>query len=139
MMVMVNHLVILSKSNIRNFLFLTIRSFDGSGATLVEQRRMSAAGLGEHRYGKSRIRVVHVDRTNDARHIVTELSVDVYLWGDFARSFLKGDNSTTVPTDTMKNTVYALAKIHPVTPVESFAQAVANHFKTKYKQGTSTK
>ena len=98
---------------------------------------MSAAGLGEHRYGKSRIRVVHVDRTNDARHIVTELSVDVYLWGDFARSFLKGDNSTTVPTDTMKNTVYALAKIHPVTPVESFAQAVANHFKTKYKQGTS--
>ncbi|KNC55939.1 uricase [Thecamonas trahens ATCC 50062] len=97
------------------------------------------AALGEHHYGKSRIRVVHVDRSGP-RHVVTELSVDVYLWGaDFARTYLSGDNSTTVPTDTMKNTVYALAKIHPVTPIESFAESVAQHFKSKYAQVTQCK
>lgn len=38
-----------------------------------------------------------------------------------------------VATDTMKNTVYILAKQHPVTPPELFGSIVANHFVEKYK------
>jgi urate oxidase len=38
-----------------------------------------------------------------------------------------------VATDTMKNTVYIMAKQHPVTPPELFASIVSNHFVEKYK------
>lgn len=43
------------------------------------------------------------------------------------------DNSVIVATDTMKNTVYIMAKQHPVTPPELFASIVANHFIETYK------
>jgi urate oxidase len=33
-----------------------------------------------------------------------------------------------LPTDTMRNTVYALAKQHPVEPVEGFGRALVEHF-----------
>jgi len=33
-----------------------------------------------------------------------------------------------VPTDTLKNTIYALAKQHAVTSIESFGQTLAQHF-----------
>ncbi len=41
---------------------------------------------------------------------VTELTVNTRLSGDFEEAYRSGDNSKVVPTDTQKNTVYALAK-----------------------------
>jgi urate oxidase len=50
------------------------------------------------------------------------------LEGDFSESYLTGDNRRVIATDTMKNTVYALAAEHPLDDPESFCTAVASHF-----------
>lgn len=84
-------------------------------------------------YGKEAVRVVRVTRDGD-RHSVSELRVGVRLQGDFARSYLRGDNSNTVPTDTIKNIVYGMAKKHEVDPIEEFGCRVAAHFVERYAQ-----
>ncbi len=88
------------------------------------------------RYGKSQVRLVKVNRPDQSStlHSVTELVAQVLLEGDFDMSFTTGDNSTTVPTDTIRNTVYVLAKLHDVDPIEKFAQTISNHFLSKYPQ-----
>jgi len=48
--------------------------------------------------------------------------------GRFEAVHLEGDNAAVLPTDTMRNTVYALAKQHPVEPVEGFGRALVEHF-----------
>lgn len=47
-------------------------------------------------------------------------------------SYTEADNSVVVATDTQKQTIYVLAKQHPVTPPELFASIVAEHFIQKY-------
>src|ERR1041384_6215650 len=90
-------------------------------------------GLLEHRYGKSRGRVLQILRDGDTHHI-KELDVAVMMSGDFASSYTSGDNSSVVPTDTMKNTVNALAKEHLGAENERFALTLARHFLAKYPQ-----
>jgi urate oxidase len=85
------------------------------------------AVLVEHSYGKSRIRLTKVTRLAH-RHDVRELTIEIQLEGDFAGSFTGGDNVLIVPTDTMKNVAYALAKEHPLESIESFGMALAGHF-----------
>jgi urate oxidase len=85
------------------------------------------AELGPNRYGKSAIRLVKVDRSA-AGHRVRDLTVAIALEGDFAASYVEGDNSLVVATDTMKNTTYALAGEHLTGPIESFAIALGRHF-----------
>ncbi len=80
-----------------------------------------------NRYGKARVRLVHVDRT-PARHLLRDLTVDVQLEGDFAPVYLEGDNATCLATDTMKNTVYAFAHEHGITSPEAFASLLAERF-----------
>ena len=67
------------------------------------------AVLSHHSYGKSRIRLTKVTRRAD-RHDVRELSIDIALQGDFEQSYTSGDNRLVIPTDTMKNVAFALAK-----------------------------
>ena len=67
------------------------------------------AKLGENRYGKSRVRLSRITRHGD-RHEFNEWTVQVLLEGDFETSFTEADNSKILPTDTMKNTVYSLAR-----------------------------
>ena len=67
------------------------------------------AKLGSNRYGKSGIRLVKVAR-DGARHSLRDLTVSVLLEGDFEAAHVIGDNTHILPTDTMKNTVYALAR-----------------------------
>jgi urate oxidase len=93
---------------------------------------MSVA-LTNHAYGKSQIRLTRVTRRAD-RHDLKELCVAVRLEGDFAASYLAGDNSSIVATDTMKNIVYVLAKRHGVGAIESFGETVARHFVQTYAQ-----
>lgn len=51
--------------------------------------------------------------------------------------FTKADNSVVVPTDTMKQTTYIIAKQHPVNPPELFGSILASHFLEKYSWITS--
>jgi urate oxidase len=83
--------------------------------------------LAANRYGKSAIRLVKIVRGTD-RHAVRDLTVSIALEGDFASSYVDGDNSLVVATDTMKNTVYAFAREHLTGPVEAFGSVLARHF-----------
>ena len=85
------------------------------------------AVLTQHSYGKSRIRLTKVTRLAD-RHEVRELTIEIELEGDFADSYTSGDNRLVIPTDTMKNVAYALAREHPLESIEDFGAAVASHF-----------
>lgn len=80
--------------------------------------------LAENRYGKSRVRLVRVKR-RDGWHELQEWSVQVLLQGDFATCFLDGDNSKILPTDTMKNTVYSVARSSSATGIEDFAKELS--------------
>jgi urate oxidase len=83
--------------------------------------------LGPNSYGKSGIRLVRLSR-GAGRHEVRDLTVDVRLEGSFGAAHAEGDNSAVLPTDTMKNTVYAFAGERAPEPIESFALALARHF-----------
>ena len=78
-------------------------------------------------YGKSRVRLVQVRRGPD-RHDLRDLTVAVRFEGDYDESYTDGDNSAVLPTDTMKNTVYALAAQEAVGDPESFGIRLAKHF-----------
>ena len=86
-----------------------------------------ASTLKSMNYGKSRVRVAKIVREGE-RHQFADFTVDVRLQGSFEDCYLVGDNSMVVPTDTMKNTVYAIASLYGLTPPESFALALARHF-----------
>src|SRR5439155_14537751 len=83
--------------------------------------------LHDNSYGKSRIRLVKVTRHAD-RHDLAELTVDVRFQGDFEAVHTAGDNRAVLPTDTMKNTVYALAKAWSGEEIEEFGLQLAAHF-----------
>ena len=82
--------------------------------------------LAADRYGKSAIRLVKIVR-DGARHAVRDLTVDIALEGRFSRAYTDDDNTGVVATDTMKNTVYALAHQHLTSSIERFALALAHH------------
>ena len=56
-----------------------------------------------------------------AAHEIVDLTLDVQLEGAFDAVYVEGDNAPASPTDTMKNTVYALARQDPIAHVEAFA------------------
>src|SRR5271163_1824595 len=85
------------------------------------------AKLLEDRYGKARVRLVRVQR-HAAGNDFREWSVDVLLRGDFASCFEDGDNSKILPTDTMKNTVYSLARSSRSECIENFAKELTEFF-----------
>jgi urate oxidase len=77
--------------------------------------------LGQNRYGKSRVRVVKVKR-HSGRHDLRDWTVEILLEGDFESCFVNGDNSKILPTDTMKNTVYSLARSSTAECMEEFGK-----------------
>ncbi len=78
-------------------------------------------------YGKTRIRLTQV-LCGGARHEIIELTVQIFFEGDFAESYTAGDNSMVLPTDTIKNTVYVIARQKPIRSIEDFAADLARHF-----------
>jgi urate oxidase len=90
------------------------------------------ATLSANRYGKDLVRVVRVTR-NGPVHDIKDVAVRVLLeGGKLETSYYNGDNSWVVPTDTIKNTVYVLAKKHPFTDIEVFGITIARHFLNEY-------
>src|SRR5215216_2502645 len=83
--------------------------------------------LGQNNYGKSEVRVFKVKRDTD-RHEIWDLDVRVALEGDFEAAHVEGDNTGLLATDTMRNTVYALAKDHLTGSIEDFGLAMVDHF-----------
>lgn len=83
--------------------------------------------LGRNSYGKSEIRLVKVDRATE-RHRLWDLDVSVTLEGDFEAAHVNGDNTGLLATDTMRNTVYALAKDRLTGSIEDFGLALVDHF-----------
>jgi urate oxidase len=88
---------------------------------------MSSVVLGAAQYGKSEIRLLHVDRSQPY-HRITDLNVTITLAGDQADTYLTGDNAKVLTTDAQKNTVYALARQHGVATPEEFGLRLARHF-----------
>ncbi|MBV9607532.1 MAG: urate oxidase [Solirubrobacterales bacterium] len=78
-------------------------------------------------YGKSEVRLVKVSRRPEG-HDLRDLTVDVGLEGDFDAAYTKGENAGLLATDTMRNTVYALAKEHPIDDIETFGLRLVEHF-----------
>ncbi|KAH1416267.1 hypothetical protein KXV70_005869 [Aspergillus fumigatus] len=86
------------------------------------------------RYGKDNVRVYKVHRDEKTgMQTVVEMTICVLLEGEIETSYTKADNSVIVATDSIKNTIYILAKQHPVTPPELFGSILGTHFIQKYK------
>jgi urate oxidase len=79
--------------------------------------------LAENRYGKSKVRLVKVKRHPD-RHDFREWMVEILVEGDFESCFVDGDNRKILPTDTMKNTVYSLARNSLAESLEDFGKEI---------------
>ncbi|TWT76110.1 Uricase [Posidoniimonas polymericola] len=96
-----------------------------------------ASHVTHNAYGKHGVRISKVRRPrtappNKERHEFVEVTADVELQGDFEAAFTQGDNRQVVATDTCKNTLYVLAKDHPLDSIESFGIAVCAHFLGRY-------
>ena len=89
--------------------------------------------LAENNYGESQVRLLRVVR-QEGRHDVREIGVNITFEGDFDTAHTKGDNRKILPPDTMKNTVYVLARQYPVEALEDFALHLIEHFLTYNEQ-----
>ena len=93
------------------------------------------ARLGKNRYGKSRVRLSRITRRAN-RHDFNEWSVEVLLHGDFETSFTEADNSKILPTDTMKNTIYSIARDSKAETIEEFAMELGDYLLNNNPQVT---
>jgi urate oxidase len=94
--------------------------------------------LAENGYGKQAVRLVTVHRRPD-RHELQDVTVAIRFEGDFAAAYTDGDNQGVFPTDTMKNTVYALAAEHPFDDIEDFGLALTDHFLRQSPRASSVR
>ena len=79
--------------------------------------------LGPNQYGKAETRVVRIVR-DTPRHEIRDLNVSTSLRGDFTAAHVEGDQAHVLPTDTQKNTAFALAEKHGVSSPEDYALAL---------------
>lgn len=89
--------------------------------------------LGENMYGKNAVNLSKIIRHAD-HHEFRQISVNISLEGDFETAYTRGDNTRILPTDTQKNTVYALAREHFTGAIEDFGIYLANYFVTNNPQ-----
>jgi urate oxidase len=83
--------------------------------------------LAGDRYGKLRVRLMKVIR-NGSTNELKDWTLSVLFKGEFDKCFIAGDNSMILPTDTMKNTVYSIARRSSATSMEAFAAELAQYF-----------
>lgn len=89
--------------------------------------------LAENRYGKSRVRLMQVNRTPEGKTL-REWTVQVLLTGDFDTAHYDGDNSKILPTDTMKNTVYYVARKSRAIAMEDYARELIDFLLSRNPQ-----
>jgi len=83
--------------------------------------------LAANAYGKNAVHLSRIIR-HAGHHEFRQVSVSVQLTGDFEAAHTLGDNALVLPTDTQKNTVYALAKAHFTGTIEAYGLVLARHF-----------
>jgi urate oxidase len=83
--------------------------------------------LADTAYGKSGVRLVQLTRPGD-RHAIRDMTVAIRFEGDYDTCYTEGDNTDVLPTDTMKNTVYAFAARERLAEPEHFGLVLAEHF-----------
>jgi urate oxidase len=83
--------------------------------------------LGPNQYGKAENRVVRVYR-DTPRHQIRDLNVSTSLRGRFEDAHITGDQKDILPTDTQKNTVFALARKIGIASIEEVGLALADRY-----------
>jgi len=96
----------------------------------AEKKQVKLTG---NRYGKSRVRLMRVTK-HENHHDLDEWTVQVLLTGDFDTAHTLGDNSKILPTDTMKNTVYHVARDSKATSMEDYAKELIDFLLTRNPQ-----
>lgn len=94
--------------------------------------------LSKNAYGKNAVNLSKIVR-HLHYHEFRQISVSVSLQGDFETAHMQGGNAKILPTDTQKNTVYALAKEYFTDSIEAFGICLANHFTGNNPQVTLTR
>jgi urate oxidase len=92
--------------------------------------------LAENRYGKARVRLMKVTRHAHGNDL-HEWTVRVLLKGDFETAHTEGDNSKILATDTMKNTVYFVARNSEATSMEEYAKELVDFLLSRNPQVSS--
>ncbi len=92
--------------------------------------------LVDNRYGKHRVRLMKVTRHAHGNE-VHEWTVAILLRGDFASTHTEGDNSKLLATDTMKNTVYWVARQSSATTPEVYACELIDYILSRNPQVAS--
>ncbi|GMA15536.1 urate oxidase (plasmid) [Deinococcus metallilatus] len=85
------------------------------------------ARLGANNYGKAEVNLMKVSR-DTPRHEIRELQVRVAMTGDFDAAHTQGDNTDLIATDTVRNTIYGLAKEGFEGSPEEFGKELIAHF-----------
>ena len=88
--------------------------------------------LGPNRYGKHNVRFLRVVKDSD-RHVPHEFVGSMMLQGEFSSSYTDGTNETVIPTETQKNTIYALSKKYPIDPMERWVVLAARDVMERHK------
>lgn len=83
--------------------------------------------LGENNYGKAEVQLFKVFR-DAPRHEIKDVRVRVAMIGDFDAAHSQGDNTDLVATDTVRNTIYGLAKEGFRGSIEEFGKELLAHF-----------
>jgi urate oxidase len=94
------------------------------------------ASLAANRYGKSRVRLLRVTKL-ETHHEIDEWTVQLLLAGDFETAHTLGDNAKILPTDTMKNTVYYVARRSKASSMEAYAQELIDYVLVRNPQVSS--
>lgn len=82
----------------------------------------------EGAYGKQCVPVVKVRK--ETMHEVFDMTIETKLEGEFVEAYIEGDNKGILPTETQKNTCYAIALKHDFTCIEDYAIELGQHFMT---------
>lgn len=92
--------------------------------------------LAENRYGKTRVRLMKVTRHPHGNDM-HEWNVRVLLRGDFDSAHYNGDNRKLLTTDTMKNTVYFVARSSKAATIEGYAKELVDFLLSRNPQVSS--
>lgn len=84
------------------------------------------------RYGKQSVPVFKI-RKHGAQHDIIDLVVKITLEGAVSDSWLQGENHQILPTETQKNTCYALAKLTEYDCAETYAVALGRDILRRHK------
>lgn len=85
--------------------------------------------LGQNSYGESRIRLLRLMHRGSLDE-VRDMTLSVSFEGGFEAAHKKGENQAILPGDSVKNTVYVLARQYPAEAIEEFAFHLTEHFLT---------